>query len=105
MLQREQLCEFFQGKDFLLGARIPTEKCQHVDEGFGEIAVFFVSVPFLAGGGVGEFHGEHGEAHFVTVAFAEFAIAHGLQNQRQVGEPGHGVFPSESPVEQHVQGQ
>ena len=61
-------------------------------------------MPFFSGGRVCKFHGEYREAHFVAVAFAEFAIAYRFEYQGQVGKFGHGVFPAECLVQQYVEG-
>ena len=49
------------------------------------------------------FEREYGETQTVAIALGQFALALGLEEQWQVGKAGHGVFPTERAVEQHVQ--
>ena len=50
------------------------------------------------------FEREHRESQTVAVALAQFSLAVGLEQQRQVGKTGHGVLPAKGTVEQHMQG-
>ena len=47
--------------------------------------------------------GEDGEAQFVAIALRELTIAGGFQEEGKVSKAGHGVFPSESAIEQHME--
>ena len=48
------------------------------------------------------FQGEYRETETVTVTLAQFSVTVRFQQQRQVGEFRHRVFPSESTVKQHM---
>ena len=103
-LQREGLHQFRQGEEFLLGARVPAEHGQQVDEGFRIVAVLAVAAGDFA---VGRhpLQREDGESHLVAVPLAQLALSVGLEQQREVGEVRARVLPSEGFVEQVVQGE
>ena len=103
-LQVEQLDHLVQAHHLLVVAGIPTEQGQEIHHGLGQIALLAIAGAYLAALGIVPFEGKHGEAEFVAVALAQLAVAHGLQQQGQVGEAGHRVGPTESTVEQHVKG-
>ena len=87
------LGQFFAGEDFLVGAVIPAEDGQQVDKGLGEEAGFAEAGSGLTGFGVSPVHGEDGEAEAVAVAFGEFAVPIGFQDEREVGPLRHMFKP------------
>ena len=99
----ESLYQLLQREQFLLGAGVPSQQRQEVDDRFGEVALLAESVAHLARLGVVPLQREHGETKPVAVALRELALAVGFQQQRQVGKLRHGVLPSEGLVEQHVE--
>ena len=103
LLDVELADQLVERKQLLLRARIPAKQREEVDYRLGEIALLAEAVAYFAGLGVVPFQGEYGETEAVAVTFAELALAVGLQEQRQMGEARHGVFPAEGAVQQHVQ--
>ena len=85
-VEREGLNQLFHGEDFLLGARIPAQQGQHVDKRLGIVAGLLVTHGRVAGFRVLPEHRKNGETEAVAVALAEFAVAVGFEQQRQVGE-------------------
>ncbi len=98
-LQREVGDQLVHREELLLGAGIPSQQREHVDERFGEVAVLAVSARHLSRGRF-PFEREDGESHLVAVSFAELALSGRLQQQGQMGEFGLRVRPSECSVEQ-----
>ena len=47
--------------------------------------------------------GEDWEAQFVAIALRELTIAGGFQEKGKMSKAGHGVFPSESAIKQHME--
>ena len=82
---------------------MPAEEREHVEERLGVVAFFAVAGRHLARHRIGPVEREHRKAEAVAVAFAQLAVAVGFQQQGQVGELGHHVFPAEGAVEQHMQ--
>ena len=99
----EQLAQLVEAVELALGAGVPAQQREEVDHGLGEVALLAEARRHLAGLWVVPFEREYGEAEAVAVALAELALALGLEQQRQVGEAGHGVGPAECLVEQHVE--
>ena len=95
--------QLIHAHDFLIIAGIPAEEGEEVDDGLWEIAAFAITAADCAVGGV-PFEGENGESELVAVAFREFAVAGGLEQEGKVGETRHGVGPTEGAIEQNVEG-
>ena len=89
--------------DLLVVPRIPAEQGKEVHDSLGEIAALAVAGGYFAGLRVVPLEGEDREAEAVAVALAEFAIPFGLQEQGEVGELRHGVFPAEETVEEDME--
>ena len=101
-VQREGVDQFVQAEQFLFGARVPAQQGQHVHEGLRIIPALPVAAAAFTRGRVGPVQREDREPEAIAIALAQFPVAVGLQNQRQVGELR--PFPAEGLVQQHVQG-
>ena len=99
----ESLHQLAEREYLLLCTGVPTKQCKEVDDSLGEIALLTVACRHLTTLRVVPLKREHGEAQPVAIPLRELALALGLEQQRQMCEAGHGVFPSESPVEQDMQ--
>ena len=99
-VEREGLNQLFHGEDFLFSAGVPAQQCQHINKGFRIVPRLLVAHGRVAGFGVLPEHREDGETEAVAIAFAEFAVAVGFEQQRQVGELRS--LPAESLVEHDV---
>ena len=98
----ECLYEFVEREELLLCAWVPAQQREEVDNGFGEVSALAIARRNVARLRIVPFEREHGEAKAVAVALREFALALGLEQQRQMGEGRHGVLPTERAVEQNV---
>ena len=103
MLKREEANEFIHRHYFLVVARIPAEQGKEVNHSLGQIAFLSVTLRDNSAGWVVPFEWEHWESELVAIALAQFAVAHGLEQQRQMYEFRHCVGPTESLVKQHVE--
>ncbi len=99
----ESFYQFVHREHFLFGAGIPAQERQKVDDGFGEIAGLAIALADIACLRIFPIQGENGEIQPVAVALGELALAIGFEQQRQMGEAGHGVFPAKSAVKQDMQ--
>ena len=99
----EQLHHFVERHNLLVVAGIPAEQSQEVIYSLRQIALLTVTAAHFAALGIVPLEGEHREAKLVAIAFAELAIAYGLEQQGQVSKGGHRILPAESLVEKHMQ--
>ena len=103
-LQREGRNQLVHREQLLLGTRVPAQQSQHIDKRLGEVAILTIAARHLAIGS-NPTQGEHGEAKFIAITFAQLTLASRFQKQRQVTELGHSVSPTQRTIEQIVQGQ
>ena len=103
LLEREELDELVHRQDFLVVAGVPAQQGEEVYDSFGQVSGLAVARRNLARLGIVPLEREYGESQAVAVAFAQFALTVGFQQQRQVGKAGHGIFPAEGAVEQYMQ--
>ena len=101
-LQREKLHHLIKGEDFLFSTRIPAQQGQHIHHGIRQIAAFAISQGDIAALGIAPLQREYRKSETVAVAFAELAVAIGLEQQRQMCELRG--LPAERFVQHHVQG-
>ena len=101
--EREEFYQFVYREYLFIVAGVPAQQGEEVDDGFGQIAGFAITRRYLSAFGVVPFEREDGEAEAVAVAFAQFAVALGFEQEGQMGKSGHGLFPAEGAVEQHVE--
>ena len=99
----EDLHQFVEREDLLLGAGVPAQQREEVDDGLGEVAALAIAARHLTRLGVVPLQGEHGEAEAVAVALRQLALALGLEQQRKVGKTRHRVLPAKGAVKQHMQ--
>ena len=98
----ESLHQLVEGEKLLLGAGIPAQQSQEIDDGLGEITTLAETGRNLPRLGVCPLQGEYRETQAVAITLAKLSLSLGLEQQRQMGEAGHGVLPTESPVKQHM---
>ena len=103
-LQRELRDEFVHCVHLLVSGVVPSEQGKEVYHRFGVVSALAIAARHAAVFLIVELEREHGETESVSVAFAEFAVAIGLEQQWQVSESGHCIFPPEGAIEQHMQG-
>ena len=103
VVDAEFLDEFIHRENLTVVTGIPAEQCKEVDYRLGQISFLTIATGVFTALGVVPVEGEHREAQTVTVALAQFALAVGLEQQRQVDKFGHRVFPTEGLVQQHMQ--
>ena len=95
----ELLHEFLQREQLLLCAWVPSKQGKEVYYCLREISALTETIAHVAGLGVVPFQREHRESEAVAIALAQFSLAVWFQQQRQVGEAWHCVFPSERTVQ------
>ena len=103
LVKGERLDEFRQREHFPVVTGIPAQHSQHIHESFREVAVFTVTAGHFAGFRILPFQGEHRESHLVPVPFGKFPVAHGLQQQGQVGKARHGIRPAKGFIQKIMQ--
>ena len=103
MAQVEKPDKLVHRHEFLVIARIPAQQGQEVDDSLGQIAGLPIAGRDFARLGVMPLQGEYRETEAVAVALAQFSVTLRLQQQRQMGKGRHRIFPTERPVEQHMQ--
>ena len=99
----EGLDKFLQREHLLFCTRVPSQQSQEIDHSLGEVATLPVSRRDLATLGVVPLQREHREAQSVAVTLGELALTLGFEQQWQMGEPRHGILPSESLIQQHME--
>ena len=95
--------QLVQGKQFLLRAGVPSQKSEEIDDSLREIAILTIATRGLARFRVCPSQGEHREPQTVTITFRQLTFTIWLQQQRQMCELGHGVFPAKSAIQHHMQ--
>ena len=102
-VKREVLDQFVHSVHLLITGTMPTQQGEEVNNRLGQIAALAItgrdSAIFL----VVELQREDRETESVTVTFGEFAVSVGFEQQRQMGELGHRILPSECTIEQHME--
>ena len=96
LIKREQLRSLLTG--------IPAKQSQEVYHSLGQIALLAITAAHLTALRVMPLQGEHRETQLVAITLRQFAIANRFQQQRQMCEARHSILPTESTVQQHVQG-
>ena len=103
LFQGEGLDQFGHAEQLSVVRRMPAQQGQHVGDGFGEVTRLSVSAGGFTRLGIGPLKGEHREAQAISVAFGQFAVSFGLQQEGQVSKLGHHIFPAQVAVQHHVQ--
>ena len=80
--QIEERSEFLHAHDLLIGAGIPAQQRQHIDERFRVVPLLAIAAALLLGRWVEPIQREHREAEAIAVALAQLAVAIGLKDQR-----------------------
>ena len=104
LVETELVNEFLHSKEFLVGAGVPTEESEEIDHGLRQIAVLTVTPRDIASDGVFPEEGEDGEAELIAVTLGEFTLAVRFEEEGKMGKTGHGVLPTESAIEKHMEG-
>ena len=98
----ELLNKLVKREHLLLCTRIPAQQGKEIDYSLGEVAALAIARRYVACLGIVPLQREYGETEAVAIALREFALALRLEQQRQMGECRHGVFPSEGTIKQNV---
>ena len=97
-LQGELRDEFVHCVHLLVSGVVPSKQRKEVNHRLGVVAALAIAARHAAVFLVMKLQREDGETESVSVAFAEFAVTIGLEQQWQVGKRGHCIFPPEGAI-------